>query len=51
MMRSFIILLFVKYNYNDEVEEDEMGRACRTNGVKRNPCRYWWGSQKGKRPL
>jgi hypothetical protein len=24
--------LFVKYNYNDEVREDEMGRACSTKG-------------------
>jgi hypothetical protein len=25
-------VLFAKYNYNNEVEEDEMGGACSTNG-------------------
>jgi hypothetical protein len=25
-------LFFAKYNYNDQVKEDEMGRACSTNG-------------------
>jgi hypothetical protein len=25
-------VLFSKYNYNDQVKEDEMGRACSTNG-------------------
>jgi hypothetical protein len=34
IMRSFIVL-FSKYNENDEVKEDGMGRACSTNGVKR----------------
>jgi hypothetical protein len=27
----FITLLFIKYNWNDQVEEDEMGRACSMN--------------------
>jgi hypothetical protein len=32
-MRSFITcILFAKYNYNDKVKEDEMGRAWSTNG-------------------
>jgi hypothetical protein len=31
-MRSFITVLFAKFNYNDEVKEDEMGRACSTDG-------------------
>jgi hypothetical protein len=30
-MRSFLFLLFAKYNQNDEVEKDEMGRTCSTN--------------------
>jgi hypothetical protein len=30
-MRSFITVLFVKHNFNDQVMEDEMGRACSTN--------------------
>jgi hypothetical protein len=29
-MRSFITVHFAKYNYNDQVKEDEMGRACST---------------------
>jgi hypothetical protein len=29
-MRGFI--LFAKYNYNAQVKDDEMGRACATNG-------------------
>jgi hypothetical protein len=31
-MRSFITLLFAKYIYNDQVNVDEIGRACSTNG-------------------
>jgi hypothetical protein len=25
-------VLFAKYNYNNQVKEDEMGRACSTHG-------------------
>jgi hypothetical protein len=28
------LVLFAKYNCNDQVKEDEMGRACGTNGVE-----------------
>jgi hypothetical protein len=31
-MRSFIMLLFAKYKYIEEVKKDEIGRTCRTNG-------------------
>jgi hypothetical protein len=31
--------------------EDEMGRACSTNGKKRNACRILVGKPEGKRPL
>jgi hypothetical protein len=31
-MRSFITYTLSKYNQNDEVKEDEIGRACRRNG-------------------
>jgi hypothetical protein len=31
-MRSFVNLLFSKYNYNDQDIYDEMGRASGTNG-------------------
>jgi hypothetical protein len=33
------------------MKDDEMGRACSTNGVKRNACRILVGKQEEKRPL
>jgi hypothetical protein len=39
------------YSQNDHVKEDEMGRACRTNGEKRNAYRILVGKPDGKRPL
>jgi hypothetical protein len=33
------------------VKEDEMGRACSTNGEKRNAYRILVGNPEGKRPL
>jgi hypothetical protein len=33
------------------VKEDEMGRACSTNGEKRNAYRILVGKPEGKRPL
>jgi hypothetical protein len=36
---------------NDQVKEDEMGRACSTNGEKRNAYRILVGNPEGKRPL
>jgi hypothetical protein len=35
-----------KNNYNDQVKEDEIGRARSTNGEKRIPHRILLGSQK-----
>jgi hypothetical protein len=43
--------LFAKYNSNFQVKEDEMGRACSTNGEKRNAYRILVGKPEGKRPL
>jgi hypothetical protein len=37
--------------YNNQVEEDEMGGPCRTNGEKRNAYRLLVGKPEGKRPL
>jgi hypothetical protein len=42
---------FAKYNQNDQVKEDEMGRACSTKGAKRNAYRILVGNPEGKRPL
>jgi hypothetical protein len=36
---------------NDQVKEDEMGRACSTNGENRNAYRILVGKPEGKRPL
>jgi hypothetical protein len=33
------------------MKEDTMGRACSTNGEKRNSCRILVGKPEGKRPL
>jgi hypothetical protein len=33
------------YNLNDQVTEDEMAKACSTNGGEEE-CMYWWESQK-----
>jgi hypothetical protein len=40
-----------KFNYNYQVNENEMDRTCSTNGRKRRRIRslhvgFWWGSQK-----
>jgi hypothetical protein len=40
-----------KYNQNNQVEEDEMGGSCSTNGEKRNAYRLLVGKSQGKRPL
>jgi hypothetical protein len=41
-----------KYNYNDHVKKDEIGRACSTKGAKRNVVyRILVGKPEGKRLL
>jgi hypothetical protein len=42
---------FVKYNWNDQDKEDEVGRGCNTNEEKRNAYRVLVGKPGGKRPL
>jgi predicted RNA-binding protein YlqC (UPF0109 family) len=42
---------FAKYNYKDLVEEDEMVRACFTDGEKRNAYRLLVGKPDGNKPL
>jgi hypothetical protein len=39
------------HNNNEQVREDEMGRACGTKGKKRNAYRLLIRKPKGKRPL
>jgi hypothetical protein len=48
---NFVILLFAKYNYNNQVENDEIGWECSTNGEKRNVYRLLIGKPEGRRPL
>jgi hypothetical protein len=43
--------LFAKYNQNDQVKKDEMGRVCTMNGDKRNGYRILEGKSEGRRPL
>jgi hypothetical protein len=35
-MRSFIMCLFTKYNLNNQVKENEVGRPSSMDGEKRN---------------
>jgi hypothetical protein len=39
------------YNYNDQVKEDEVSRACSMNVEKRNTCRILMGKPQENRPL
>jgi hypothetical protein len=41
-MRIFI----TKYNWNDQVEEDETGGACSWSGGREKHIGYWWVSQR-----
>jgi hypothetical protein len=46
-----VLVLFSKHILNDQIKEDEIGRACSTHGEKRNACRILVGKPDGKRPL
>jgi hypothetical protein len=41
--------VLIKYNYNDQVKENEMGRACSTNREKRNAYSHWILVRKARR--
>jgi hypothetical protein len=43
--------LFVTYNQNDQVKEDEMGKACNKHGEKASAYRILVGKFEGKLPL
>jgi hypothetical protein len=43
--------LFAKYNWNDQVKEDEMGRTCRMIGERMSIWRILVGKREGSRPL
>jgi hypothetical protein len=47
---SYIVLI-AKYNYNDQVKEDEMRRTCSRKGEKRNTYRILVVKPEGNRPL
>jgi hypothetical protein len=41
------LYFFAKYNYNDQVKEGEMGRACKHEWGRRGMhVGFWWKSQK-----
>jgi hypothetical protein len=46
IMWNFITCTLLKYNWNYQVKEDVMGRACSTNGGRGMHVGYWWESQK-----
>jgi hypothetical protein len=50
-MRSYVTCTLRQYNQNDQLKEDEMGRACSTNGPKKNAYRVLVGKRDGKKPL
>jgi hypothetical protein len=43
--------LFAKYNWNYQVKEDEMSRACSTNGGEEECIQEFGGKAGRKRPL
>jgi hypothetical protein len=44
-------VFFAKYNKNEEVNENNMGRRCRKNGQRRNAHRILMWKPEGKRQL
>jgi hypothetical protein len=44
-------VMSVLWKFMPQVREDEMNKACRTHGKKRNACRILVGKPAGKRPL
>jgi hypothetical protein len=49
-MRNFITRTLRRYNQNDQVKEDEMGRACSVHGEK-TAYKILVETPEGKRPL
>jgi hypothetical protein len=45
------VLFQIVISKNAYEDEDEMGRACSTNGEKRNACRILVGKPEGRRPV
>jgi hypothetical protein len=43
-----VLVLFAKYNYNDQVKEDEMGRACSMNGGQEECIQDFGGKARRK---
>jgi hypothetical protein len=47
-MRSFITCTLRKYNRSDQVKEDEMGRACNTDGGEEEFMQGFGGKERRK---
>jgi hypothetical protein len=47
-MRNFITVPVTQSNLNDQVKEDEMGRACNIMGEMRNAYRILVGKREGR---
>jgi hypothetical protein len=43
-------VLLPKYNWNDQIEEDEMDRTCNMNGENRKAYRILAGKPEEKKP-
>jgi hypothetical protein len=44
-------VLIAKYNWNDQIKEDDMCKECSTNGEKRNTYMLLTGKLERKKPL
>jgi hypothetical protein len=51
ILRNFKTCSRRNYNYNNQVKEDEMARACSTIREERNVHRLFVGKPEGKKPL
>jgi hypothetical protein len=47
-MRSFITCFFTRFYWGDKIMEDEMGRACSTQGRNENTYKILVGNLKGR---
>jgi hypothetical protein len=50
-MRASCFVLITKYYLGDQMEKNEMGRACSGYGERRGAYRVWWGIRRPRRRL